>query len=220
MSAPTDGRDGAVERALEGVAEMYTGNLQEHGLASKSVGWKDEGSQLLRFDKLSELVTPQSAADGFTVNDLGCGYGAMFRYLDGRFGTGLTGYWGCDISDEMLRAARGFADDPRVELVNSPRLLKRADYSFVSGTFNVKMGAEDDAWRGYVTDMLLHLRDMSAKGFSFNLLSTYVDWKAENLYYADPLWFFDFCKRNVSRHVSLLHDYPLYEWTLLVRTEG
>jgi hypothetical protein len=50
-------------------------------------------------------------------------------------------------------------------------------------------------------------------------LSTYVHWKAENLYYADPFMFFDFCKRNISPYVSLLHDYPLFEWTLLVRKQ-
>ena len=61
---------------------------------------------------------------------------------------------------------------------------------------------------------------LSKKGFGFNLLSTYVDWKEDHLYYGDPLFFFDFCKRHVSRYVSLLHDYPLYEWTILVRMGG
>jgi hypothetical protein len=127
----------------------------------------------------------------------------------------------CDISQEMLEAARGYTGgDPRVALVDSPRLTERADFSFVSGTFNVRMEADEAAWAKYVCDTLLHLKEMSARGFAFNLLSTYVDWKAEKLFYADPLFFFDFCKRHVSPRVSLLHDYPLYEWTLLVRTEG
>jgi SAM-dependent methyltransferase len=211
---------GSLDGVLQGLAELYAGGLREHGTASRSVGWKDEGSQRLRFHKLAELVEEDAARAGFTVNDLGCGYGAMFRYLDERFGAGLVRWRGYDISEEMLRAAREYAADPRVELVKSPRVLERADYSFVSGTFNVKLGADDDAWRSHVTDTLLHLRDMSARGFAFNLLSTYVDWRAENLFYGDPLYFFDFCKRNVSPRVSLLHDYPLYEWTLLVRMEA
>ena len=36
---------------------------------------------------------------------------------------------------------------------------------------------------------------------------------------ADPAFFFDWCKRNFSRHVSLLHDYGLYEFTLLTRKD-
>jgi hypothetical protein len=38
-----------------------------------------------------------------------------------------------------------------------------------------------------------------------------------HLYYTDPTWAFDLCKRRYSRHVALLHDYGLYEFTILVR---
>ena len=38
-----------------------------------------------------------------------------------------------------------------------------------------------------------------------------------DLYYADPRFLFDYCKRKLSRHVALLHDYGLYEFTVLVR---
>jgi hypothetical protein len=38
-----------------------------------------------------------------------------------------------------------------------------------------------------------------------------------HLYYADPCRLFDHCKRRYSRHVALLHDYGLYEFTILVR---
>ena len=34
---------------------------------------------------------------------------------------------------------------------------------------------------------------------------------------ADPLEAFDRCKRTYSRFVTLLHDYPLYEFTIIVR---
>jgi hypothetical protein len=40
-----------------------------------------------------------------------------------------------------------------------------------------------------------------------------------DLYYADPRAIFDHCKRTFSRWVALLHDYGLYEFTILVRKE-
>ena len=58
---------------------------------------------------------------------------------------------------------------------------------------------------------------MLSKGISFNLLTKYADYEADNLYYGDPLYFFDYCKRNLSKYVTLLHDYELYEWTILVK---
>jgi hypothetical protein len=39
-----------------------------------------------------------------------------------------------------------------------------------------------------------------------------------DLYYGDPREYFDLCKRKYSRHVALLHDYGLYEFTIIVRT--
>jgi SAM-dependent methyltransferase len=208
-----------MSEALSAVAHLYSENLETHGVDPKSVGWRDEASQRLRFAKLAEVIDPATASSGITVNDLGSGYGAMFRYLDEIPPVRLTQYFGYDISEEMLLAAERFAADPRATFERSSRITHQADYSFVSGTFNVRFEASDEAWTAHMTDALLNLSENSRRGFAFNALSTYVDWKQENLYYADPFFFFDFCKRNISRYVSLLHDYPLYEWTMIVRKE-
>jgi hypothetical protein len=49
------------------------------------------------------------------------------------------------------------------------------------------------------------------KGIALNAMSTYVDFQADNLYYTDPLEIFDYCKRNLSRKVTLRHDYLVKE---------
>ena len=203
-----------VDAALEEVRLLYSQNLEEHGLDSKSVGWKDETSQLLRFDKLAALI---DGDEPFTVNDWGAGYGAMFDYLDARFGPRLTGYVGYDISSEMTEAARARVTDPRARFVLGSA-LEPADYSFVSGTFNVRFEAADADWDAWIKARLHELAQASSRGFAFNLLSSYVDWREPQLFYADPREYFDHCKRELSPRVSLLHDYPLYEWTMLVRT--
>jgi hypothetical protein len=143
----------------------------------------------------------------------------MFSYLDEVLGKSLTCYYGYDISEEMLAAALDFVADPRAGWVKSSEVTFDADYSFVSGTFNVRLEASNDHWTAYIKEHLMNLVGRSVKGFAFNLLSTYVDWKQDNLYYGDPFMFFEFCKRNISKYVSLLHDYPLYEWTIIVRKE-
>ena len=206
--------DHELSDALAGVEALYTANLAEHGTSSASVGWPDADAQRLRFDKLAYVIDTDAP---ITVNDWGCGYGAMFRYLDERFTLG--GYTGYDISAEMLEAAQGFVDDPRARWVQGSEVTETADFSFVSGTFNVRMEASDAAWRRYIEDTLKLLAQRSRRGFAFNLLTTYVDWRKDDLFYADPAHFFDFCRENVSRYVTLLHDYPLYEWTIAVRLE-
>lgn len=210
--------EGNVSDTLDGIASLYEENLSNYGQASKSVGWKDEASQILRFEKLAQVIDTRTAVNGITVNDLGCGYAAMFKFLKELPATNLTRYYGYDISEKMLAAAKqAVTDDPRAVFARSSEITEEADYSFVSGTFNVKLEAGDDVWTEHILDAVKNLAARSRKGFAFNLLSTYVDWKQENLYYGDPFMFFDFCKRNISPYVSLLHDYQLFEWTLLVR---
>lgn len=205
------------ERRLEGVARTYTESLAEHGATSRAVGWKDKDSQRLRFEQLVRVV--HHGEDGLSVNDLGCGYGAMFDFLAERFGDRLERYVGYEISPEMLDAARTHVADPRASFVDSPRSTEVADYSFASGPFNVKLDASDEDWEFEVRDALRALAASSRLGLAFNLLTTHVGWREPHLFYADPARFVDFARRELGGAVVLLHDYPLYEWTILVRPE-
>jgi SAM-dependent methyltransferase len=206
----------SIPKTLDGIRDLYEGNLAEYGTSSKSVGWRDEASQELRFERLARVI---DTGGGFTVNDWGCGYGAMFGHLDRAFGIRLARYTGYDISKEMLDAARQQCDGSRTNFVLAPEVTDEADYTFVSGTFNVKLQASDAEWDAYVKGQLERMFAKSRRGLSFNLLTSYVDWKAENLFYADPKHFFDFCKTRLSRFVTLHHDYGLFEWTIGVTRE-
>lgn len=208
--------DDSIPKTLDGIRDLYTGNLAAHGASSKSVGWRDEASQALRFERLARVI---DAGAAFTVNDWGCGYGAMFEYLDRAHGAAMTRYTGYDISTEMLDAARSRGDAARTHWVLGPEVTEEADYTFVSGTFNVKLGSTDAEWDAYIKRHLETMFAKSRRGLAFNLLTSYVDWKQENLYYADPAAYFDFCKRRLSRFVTLIHDSALYEWTILVHRE-
>jgi SAM-dependent methyltransferase len=143
----------------------------------------------------------------------------MFEYLVEQ-AYPVSAYTGTDISPDMLVAARERVRDPRAEFVQAAAPPHDADYVFVSGTFNVRFDATDEGWGAYVQDTLRILAARARRGLAFNLLTTYVDWRDETLFYADPHAFFDFCRTELSRRVSLLHDYPLYEWTMLVRFDG
>ena len=218
MSDPAAGE--SVPDALAGVGALYTHNLAEHGVASRSVGWPDESSQRLRFDKLALILDAADRHQPISVSDLGCGYGAMFRYLDERNRPPIGRYVGYDISEPMLSAARQHCDDVRVVLVHGSDPVEMTDYAFVSGTFNVRMGASNETWERHVHETLRALAATVRKGLAFNLLTSYVDWRKDDLFYADPGRFFHFCRSELSRYVTLVHDYPLYEWTILVHKKA
>ena len=47
-----------IENTLQKVGELYTENLDDYGFGSKSVGWRDEESHYMRFEKLAQILTP------------------------------------------------------------------------------------------------------------------------------------------------------------------
>jgi hypothetical protein len=120
----------------------------------------------------------------------------------------------------MVDAAReSHRKDPNCSFLVTATPPRISDYSVASGIFNVRLGRSDAEWRDYLEATLDTLDRSSLKGFSFNCLTSYSDAEKmkDYLYYAEPGALFDFCKRRYSRHVALLHDYGLYEFTILVR---
>jgi SAM-dependent methyltransferase len=202
---------------LDAVQRYYSEKVTEHGPTAKGVDWNSEASQELRFEQLLKVC---DFAATFTINDYGCGYGALVCYLEER-GCRFR-YTGFDISARMLEQARELVgDSERCRFIADADELERADYTVASGIFNVRLDAGDDAWETHVLATLDRLDALSERGFAFNMLTSYSDpdRMRPDLYYADPRAIFDHCKRSYSRWVALLHDYGLYEFTILVRKE-
>lgn len=129
-------------------------------------------------------------------------------------------YCGYDISDAMIaRAQELHACHGWCTFTTDHDALSPADYVVASGIFNVKLDHDQETWAAYVVETLETLDALSRHGFAINMLSTYSDpaKRRPDLFYGDPLFFFDHCKRRFSPQVALLHDYPLFEFTLIVR---
>ena len=201
---------------LKEVADYYGEKLLHYGETPQGVDWNGEFGQQARFNELCKLI---DGCGEFSVNDLGCGYGAMKDFLQQRYGD-VFRYCGIDISPEMIAAARKRSNgDARTRFVCMALPDQVADFGVASGIFNVRQQRPDAEWREYIESTLDELNRTSLKGFTFNCLTSYSDEekKQSHLFYADPLYFFDLCKRRYSRNVALLHDYGLYEFTILVR---
>ncbi len=206
---------GRAPAMLEPVAEKFRRRLAKFGAEPRGVYWNDREGQLLRFEVLMGVVDLEGG--GISVNDLGCGYGAFFDYLEDQPLLEGGRYFGYDICDDMVKTARQRISDPRAFLQHSLVATRDADYSFASGTYNLRMGTGEAAWMDFVKASLADQWAKSRKGMAFNMLSCYRRKREPALYYADPAPYFDFCMRVLSPQVTLLHDYPLVEWTIYVR---
>ncbi len=195
--------------------DYYDSKLRAHGATPAGVDWNSQESQELRFALLAHLWREEADA---SVLDYGCGYGALADYLRARGHRGA--YVGFDVSDAMAQAANArLASLTGCRVTARRESLEPADFAVASGVFNVKQDADEQAWREYIWETVADLAALGRRGFAFNALTSYsdADKRRPDLYYADPLEAFDRCKRTYSRFVTLLHDYPLYEFTIIVR---
>ena len=202
---------------LSEVARYYSGKLAQHGETPRGVDWNGEEGQSLRFAQLCKVI---NATGSFSINDLGCGYGALYDFLASSHG--IFSYTGIDVSEKMIQAAElRYSDKAGARFVLAGKPDQVADYGLASGIFNVRLDRSDEQWLAYLEATLDVLDSTSRLGFAFNCLTAYSDaHKMQSyLYYADPCRLFDLCKRRYSRNVALLHDYGLYEFTILVRKE-
>ena len=112
-------------------------------------------------------------------------------------------------------------DDPAASFAVGAVPAAPADFAVASGIFNVRLGHAVAIWQDYIATTLDTLDAAGRHGFAFNCLTSYsdADRMRADLFYADPCVYFDLCKQRYSRQVALLHDYGLYEFTLIVRKE-
>lgn len=201
---------------LDKISDYYTCKIDKYGQTSLGVDWNSIESQYLRFEQLCKVLDKYE--NNISIIDLGCGYGALFDYLNERYC--LTSYLGVDVSEKMIESAI-----IRYKSMINARFIKNnkpdivADFCLASGIFNVRLDISDSEWLDYIVSTIDIMNKNCSLGFSFNCLTSYSDEdkKQDYLYYANPATLFDICKKKYSRNVSLLHDYGLYEFTIIVR---
>lgn len=195
----------------------FSEKLDQFGATPKGVDYNGPEAQALRFEQLVKVIDPSKP---FTIIDYGSGYGGMFDFLHNK-GWKFE-YYGIDLIEKMVLAGReAHKDFPNAHFTTNEREVPLADYLLAGAIFNIKLDETYAAWQGFVVRTLSRMNELCSKGFSFNMLTKYSDsermTQRPDLFFGDPLFFFDFCKRNFSNDVALLHDYGLYDFTILVR---
>jgi SAM-dependent methyltransferase len=203
------------EALVRQAAAYYARKLKEHGAVHRGADWNSIESQWLRFEQLLKVCGDTS----IDIVDYGCGYGALVDFLIE--GGAAFRYSGYDAAPEMIDAARArHGSDPRCDFHSDRRNVAPRDFAVASGVLYVKQDADREAWWQYVTTVLDDLAALGRRGFAFNMLTSHndPDRRRPDLFYASPEEVFEHCVRRYSRRVALLHDYPLFEFTILVRT--
>jgi len=198
------------------VKNYFEERLTTNGATARGVDWNSETAQELRFSQLIKVIRPEQP---FSLLDYGCGYGALGNYLN-KIDYPMEKYVGFDVLESMVEKAREvYRAHTNWMFTSHFDELSSVDFGIASGIFNLKLETSNEEWTRYVVSELEKINRLTIRGFSFNMLTKYSDaeYMRSHLYYADPCYLFDYCKTHFSRNVALLHDYEVYDFTLIVR---
>lgn len=205
---------------VKDIKDYFRSCFSAHGEDPVGVDWNSPYAQETRFDQVLKVIQQDTP---FTILDFGCGYGAEAEYML-RKGFPFSHYYGYDIVPEAVESAKKrFRNNQKASFYTNLDEIPPSDYLTASGVFNIKLDHSKEEWTEHVLNTLQIFNQKTTRGFASNFLTSYSDpprmAERPDLYFADPCQLFDYCRRNFSRNVALLHDYKIWDFTIIVRKE-
>jgi SAM-dependent methyltransferase len=190
--------------------KRYSDRLARFGPTNAALGWT-KPKQSLRYRILLEYWLSPPSQQPLRVLDFGCGFGDLFGYARRR---GLMlDYTGVDINEDFIRIAR--ERYPQACFVCRDFLSETVDESYdvvlSSGVHNFRLSDN----RAYIEQTFDVFKRLARLGVAANFLSTRVNYRNEENYYAAPEEIMTLGLRYSPR-VLLRHDYMPFEFTIFV----
>lgn len=211
--------DNALAVVHADIARYYSERVLRYGSTPLGVDWTCIASQELRFVQLMKLC---DFSVPFSLNDVGCGYGALVGYLARRYSNPRIGYLGIDLVEPMIsRARRLWRAHNWATFVTRKASPRSADFSVASGIFNVKLDQPRHRWERFVALTLDDMHATSRKGFAVNFMVARPgragDRRGRSLYRSAPEKWSRHCEQEFGSSVEILDGYGQQEFTLLVQ---
>jgi len=203
------------------VADYYGQRLRRHGATPAGADWLSAAGQDLRLGLLLSLCDLRGP---FSLNDLGCGYGALLDYLRCRHPGLPVDYLGIDLSPEMVSCAvqrlrtHTVPQPMKAHFLQGCTAPRVADYSIASGIFNVVPPEGRGVWTNLIARTLSDLHSSSRCGFAVNFMGVSPGQPSEpGLYRTLPDPWLAYCKDNLGATATVIEGYALNEFTILAR---
>ena len=210
-----------MDELLGQVADYYSKKVLTHGATPPGVDWSCVPTQEMRFVQLFKVCE----FDGpITLNDIGCGYGALLAFIGKRYRRKTIDYLGIDLSVEMIARARKrwkkrLTEPGLTAFEVGSSGFRSAHYGVASGVFNVKLNQPVALWEQMIAQTLNNMHASSQRGFAVNFLAPMLSGAEQipELYRVPADVWRKYCEQTLGANVDLVEGYGLREYTLLVR---
>lgn len=197
----------------------YEACLEQHGPNEKGMDWPNPQDLTRRFEALTEILLPFEQGKK-KVLDLGCGVGLYIHFLTDKGFLSNIDYEGIDISPKMIEQAQKLHPHHSFrcrDLLEDSLPANSYDFIIMNGLFTEKRELSHEDMFSFFESMISKVYPIARQGIAFNLMSSHVDWKRDDLFHVDLDQLVSFLVKNFSRRIKINMDYGLYEYTVQLR---
>ncbi len=179
--------------------KIYNKKLAKYGYNEKALGWMN-GRQEIRFSALIQI----GKMDNSKICDVGAGFGDLYTFLNKK--KIKFDYIGLDINENFLE----FAKKKNIRFIQfdlRTDKIPKSDWMISSGVFNHRKTTDYT----FIKKSIKKMFDSCSKGVAVDFISSYVDFRNRDVFYAEPETLFRFCK-SLTKRVILRSDYMPFEF--------
>ena len=177
----------------------YNYQFENFGVSPKGVFWQSILTQESRFKTLIKAINKKDQEGSTTITDFGCGYGALYNFIKDKPFMKHSSYKGYDIVPSMIKKAKD--NFPNIDFIISEKILYPAEYTFISGTFNMAFNYSIAEWENYTINQIKNCYKMTQKTLAFNLLFASKTKIENNLFYTSADRISSICKENFGESI-------------------
>ena len=167
------------------INKLYLKNYRKNGTTPKSMFWNSYFNQTKRFEELINfLLVIEGTSKKISISDVGCGYGALYKYLKKNNRYGNIIYSGIDINKKFINDCRKFYNNINFRVSSYP--LEKVNYCLMSGTYNLTKVKNVEVWEQYIIDNILNCINNVDCGIIFNLQHSKKTAIVNNIFYCEP----------------------------------
>ena len=179
------------------IRNVYTKRFVKYGRQPAGIFWSNEQRQVSRFKIILDQILFVRPQGSVSIADVGCGYGAMLRFIRENKAYSRLTYSGYDINPTLIKACKSDARLTSRHFHIGDRPVNSVDFSVMSGTYNMAVTSNVDDWEEYFLGCLESCWKYSRRGMVFNLLSSEKSHISDgSLYYANVKRIRGYCKTN------------------------
>ena len=201
---------GLSEKDSKKIIDRYTERYEQYGYDPKTLGWV-KGKQNLRFS----ILTSQIDIEGKSICDIGCGFGDLNKFLEGK--VQHYSYYGIDIIDSLIKEATARYANDKIHFRCGDFLkeeISEFDYAIASGIFNFKLEDEDNYT--YIENVIKKAFSLCKEGLAFDFLSDKVDYfNYEHTFHSSPEKILSIAYKY-TRNIILKNNYMPFEFSVFL----